>query len=472
MLADVGNQYGGRGIMAEETSLAKGALGVAESVIMGIAGTAPAYSIAATTALIVGTVGVLSVGSILYCGLIMFGMMLAFINLNKMNPDAGASFAWVRQVFGPTWGFFTGWGLIVASVVFMVTATVPAAQATLKILSPDHVESTGWVTATAAIWLTLISAVVGRGIKHASFAQVLFTIIETAIVLLIIVAGLYYFWNQPAHIPSLSWFSPTSFTAETFASGALVAIFFYWGWDVTMNLGEETIDGVPQPAGRGAFWSMVNLIVFFIVMLTVVLIVLSDQEIADADTNVMFAVADKLFPQPWGYLAVVSTILSTIGTIETQILCFTRSMFSMSRADILHSRYAKVHPEWQTPVTATVLIWALGLVLLLGFSYLPAVETILNTSLTAIGLQICFYMSIAGAASVWHYRAMISGGAMNALTHVIWPGLATAFMVFIGFYSMKDLDWLTIGVGVGGIALGFVPLGLNALRQRRSAATA
>lgn len=455
--------------MAQEHGLAKGALGVVELVIMGIAGTAPAYSIAATTALIVGTVGVLSVGSILYCGLIMFGMMLAFINLNKMAPDAGASFAWVSRVFGPTWGFFSGWGLIVASVVFMVTATVPAAQATLKILSPDHVDSTGWVTATAAIWLTLISAVVGKGIKHASFLQILFTIVETGIVLTIIAAGFYYFWGQPAHVPSLTWFSPSSFTAETFASGALVAIFFYWGWDVTMNLGEETVDGEPQPAGKGAFWSMVNLIVFFVIMLTVVLIVLTDQEIADADTNVMFAIADKLFPSPWGYLAVVSTILSTIGTIETQILCFTRSMFSMSRADMLHPRYAKVHPEWQTPLTATIWIWALGLVLLLGFSYLPAVETILNTSLTAIGLQICFYMGIAGAASVWHYRGMISGKPVDALTHVVWPGLSTAFMIFVGFYSMKDLDWLTIGVGVGGIALGFIPLLLSA--QRRKGAT-
>jgi amino acid transporter len=200
-------------------------------------------------------------------------------------------------------------------------------------------------------------------------------------------------------------------------------------------------------------------------MLTVVLIVLTDQEIANADTNVMFAIADKLFPSPWGYLAVVSTILSTIGTIETQILCFTRSMFSMSRADILHPRYAKVHPEWQTPVMATALIWALGLILLLGFSYLPAVEDILNTSLTAIGLQICFYMSIAGAASVWHYRAMIGGGTVNALTHVIWPGLSTAFMIFVGIYSMWDLDAKTNLIGVGGIMLGFVPLTLGRMRK-------
>lgn len=456
--------------MSSEQGLAKGALGVVESVIMGIAGTAPAYSIAATTALIVGTVGVLSVGSILYCGLIMFGMMLAFINLNKMAPDAGASFAWVSRVFGPFWGFFSGWGLIVASVVFMVTATVPAAQATLKILAPEHVDSTGWVTATAAIWLTLISGVVAKGIKHASFAQILFTIIETVIIFAIMIAGFWYFWNQPAHVPSISWFSPTSFTTETFVAGALVAIFFYWGWDVTMNLGEETVDGEPQPAGRGAFWAMINLIVFFVVMLTVVLIVLTDAEIAAADTNVLFAVAEKLFPSPWGYLAVVSTILSTVGTIETQILCFTRSLFSMSRGNMLHPRYAKVHAQWQTPLTATVLIWALGLVLLFGFSYLPQVTTILETSLTAIGLQICFYMSITGMASVWHYRGMIKGGAMNALTHVIWPGLATAFMIFVGFYSMKDLDALTIGIGVGAIALGIIPLLLNAPRHRAAAA--
>ncbi len=458
--------------MAEHNGLHKGALGVIESVIMGIAGTAPAYSIAATTALIVGTVGVLSVGSILYCGLIMFGMMLAFINLNRMAPDAGASFAWVSRVFGPTWGFFSGWGLIVASVVFMVTATVPAAQATLKIVSPDHVESTGWVTATAALWLTLISAVVGKGIKHASFAQILFTIVETAIVFAIIIAGIWYFWGQPAHVPSVSWFSPTSFTTDTFVAGALVAIFFYWGWDVTMNLGEETVDGEPQPAGRGAFWSMINLIVFFIIMLTVVLIVLTDEEIAAADTNVLFAVADKLFPQPWGYLAVVSTILSTIGTIETQILCFTRSLFSMSRADMLHPRYARVHPEWKTPVIATAVIWVLGLALLLGFSYLPAVEDILNTSLTAIGLQICFYMSIAGAASVWHYRAMIKGKPMDALTHVIWPGLSTLFMIFVGFYSMTELDTKTNAIGVGGILLGFVPLLLGRLRKNGSVTVA
>ncbi len=451
--------------MEQKPGLAKGALGAVESAIMGIAGTAPAYSIAATTATFVAVVGTLSVGSILYCGLIMFGLMFAFSNLNKMSPNAGAAFAWVGEVFGPTWGFFAGWGLLVASVVFMVSATIPAAAATLLLLAPQHVESTGWVTFVAALWLTVVTIIVTKGVKQASYAQITLTIIETVIIFGLIIAAIVNFAPNPAHVPSLAWISPFSFTPQLFATGALTGVFFYWGWDVTMNLGEETMDGDPSPVGKGAFWAMVNLMIFFLVMMVVVLIALTDQEIEAANTNVLYAIASKIFSSPWSYLAVISTILSTVGTIETQILQFSRSMFSMSRADMLHPRYATVHRKWQTPWVATLAIWALGLILLFSSSYLPSVNAILQSSILAIGIQICFYMSLAGFACAWHYRKMLHDAPLASITHVIWPFLSSAFMVFVGLYSIPTFDTVTLAVGVGGLALGFVPLLLGRLRR-------
>ena len=122
--------------MSNSNELSKGTLGNTESIIMGVAGTAPAFSIAVTTSAIVSSVGVLSVGSVLFCGLIMFGIVLAFMHLSKITANAGAAYAWVSHVFGPTWGFFTGWGLLVASVCFMVSATIPAASSTLLLLAP------------------------------------------------------------------------------------------------------------------------------------------------------------------------------------------------------------------------------------------------------------------------------------------------------------------------------------------------
>jgi len=458
--------------MSEKKSLAHGALGTFESAVMGIAGTAPAFSVAVTTAAIVASVGVLSVGSIFYCGVIMFGIMLAFIHLSQITPHAGAAYAWVGHVFGEKWGFFTGWGLLVASIFFMVSATIPAATSTLALIAPDSVESTIWVTFTAAIWLTLVTIVVTKGIKHASYAQMILTGIETVVVLALIIAAFIEYGGKPAHPPSFIWFSPFAFTPQLFATGALTAIFFYWGWDVTMNLSEETktgSEGSHHPAAKGAFWAMINLILFFIIMMIVVLIVLTDEEIAKANTNVLYAIANKLFPKPWSYLAVLSTILSTVGTIETQILQFSRSMFAMARDDMLHPRYARVHPEWQTPWVATFVIWFLGILLLFSASYMPSVQKILQSSILAIGFQICFYMSLAGFACAWHFRDKLKRGIYSAFSYVLWPLLAALFMVFIALYSVPTFDWITNIMGIGGILIGFVPLFLGRWRKANGA---
>jgi amino acid transporter len=162
---------------------------------------------------------------------------------------------------------------------------------------------------------------------------------------------------------------------------------------------------------------------------------------------------------------VLSTILSTIGTIETQILQFSRSMFAMARDEMLHPRYARIHADWQTPWVATFVIWFLGVALLFCSSYMPSVKKILESSILAIGFQICFYMSLAGFACAWHYRQQLRDGLVNAVSYVLWPLLAAAFMVFIALYSIPTFDNITNILGVGGILVGFIPLILGSLRR-------
>ena len=456
--------------MSEHDALASDALGTFESIVMGIAGTAPAFSVAVTTATIVAAVGVLSVGSILYCGLIMFGITLAFIHLSKIAPNAGAAYAWVGHVFGPRWGFFAGWGLLVASVFFMVSATIPAATSTLVLLVPDRVEDTHWVAGTAAIWLSAVTLVVARGIKHSSYTQLILTLFEMVILLALMIAAFVEYGERPMHMPSLVWVSPFSFSPQLFATGALTAIFFFWGWDVTLNLSEESRadkGSAGGAAGMGAFWSVLNMMLFFTIMMMVVLTVLNDQEIASADTNILLAVATKLFPAPWNYLAVFCTIVSTVGTIETQMLQFSRSMFAMARDRMLHPAYGRVHPEWQTPWVATIVIWGLGMLLLLTSSYMPSVKAILESSILAIGFQICFYMSLAGFACAWHYRGYLRAGVGKGISYVLWPLLSGLFMVFIALYSIPSFDLLTNLLGGGGLLIGFIPLLLNERRFGR-----
>jgi amino acid transporter len=446
--------------MNKEKKLAGGSLGAIESTIMGIAGSAPAYSVEITTSTLILVAGLLSPASILVCGIIMFGIAFAFINLNKVSPSAGTAYTWVSMVFGKTWGFLAGWALLVLCCIFMVSAMIPAANATLLIFKPDLVNNVNWVTGIAAIWLTIISAIVMKGVKITSRAQILMTIIEAIILLAIIIMSFIVFTKNPVNVFSIDWFNFFNFSPKTFADSALVAIFFYYGWDVTMNLSEETKDSNKTP-GKATFWSMVFLILFFLTFVCIVLMGLTASEIEHYNTNIIFALAEKLFGTTWGYVAIIAVLLSTIGTVETQIVQFTRTLFAKSRAGVIHERYSNLHPTWQTPHIAIFLIWLAGMLLLLVSSRLPTINTILENSISALGFQICFYLGLTGLACAWYFRNIITGNLWQAITHIIWPALSGIFLFFIALYSIPTFDTMTTIVGIGGIAIGLIPILLS-----------
>lgn len=446
--------------MTSHTELEKGALGLVESVVMGVAGTAPAFSVAATTATLIAAVGMLSAASLLYCGLIMFGVTFAFMHLNRVITNAGASYAWVGEVFHPVLGFFAGWALLVASAVFMVSGTIPAATATLILIDPKLAADPATVTFVAAGWLLAVSAVIVKGIKPTSYTQVVMTTIEVGVLVVVIVAGLIQYAQQPAHPFSWRWFAFTEFTPTLFATGALTALFFFWGWDVTLNLNEETRDAATAP-GRGAVIAMVIVLLLFMTFAVAALLVLSDAEIEQSSTNVVFALAEKLFPRPWSYMAVVAVMLSSVGTLETSILQFTRTMYAKGRDGALHPRYAILHSSWRTPWVATSVIVGFGLLLLFLSSYSPSINLIIKDSVNAIGFQVAFYYGLAGYACAWHFRKKAFSTPHHFLFLFLWPAASASFLVFIAIYSIPTFDLATNLIGLGGIAIGVVPMALN-----------
>ena len=78
---------------SSEHKLRGGVLGLFDSVIMGLAGSAPAYSIAATTVGLFGAVGLGGPAALLYCGFFMFGIVFAFKYLSKDESSAGAAYS-------------------------------------------------------------------------------------------------------------------------------------------------------------------------------------------------------------------------------------------------------------------------------------------------------------------------------------------------------------------------------------------
>src|SRR5579885_1576126 len=97
-------QHGHQGVM--DKGLKKGAIGYISNIVIGVASTAPAYSLAATLGFIVAVkgVGVHAPAVMLVAFVPMLLVAAAYKYFNRADPDAGTSFAWTTRTFGPSIG--------------------------------------------------------------------------------------------------------------------------------------------------------------------------------------------------------------------------------------------------------------------------------------------------------------------------------------------------------------------------------
>src|SRR5262245_26895185 len=93
------------------------ALGLLSSTVIGVASTAPGYSLAATLGFVIAIVGLQAPAVMIVAFIPMAFIAAAYYYLNRADPDCGTTFAWGTRALGPTVGWMGGWAIIVADIV-------------------------------------------------------------------------------------------------------------------------------------------------------------------------------------------------------------------------------------------------------------------------------------------------------------------------------------------------------------------
>ncbi len=442
-----------------EKGLKSGALGLISSTVIATASVAPAYSIAATLVFVVLVVGLHAPAVTVLAFVPMLLTSIGYSELNKADPDCGTTFTWATRAFGPKTGWAGGWAIVAADVLVMSSLAQVAGQYVFFLFNAPGIGSnatSGWVLLAGVIWIILMTTICYVGIEvSANFQKVLLSI-ELIMLLVLSVTALIKVGAgtaPPGHLtPSISWFNPfhiPSFSA--FASGIILMVFIYWGWDTAVSVNEETRDRNKTP-GRAAILSTVILLV------TYGLVVTSMQAFAGVKAHgnglgninnagdVLSVQGKLIFGGGAGtffyHLLLLMVLSSAAASTQTTILPTARTTLSMAAYKAIPSSFAKIHRRFLTPTVSTITMGAASIAVYVGLNYSSNGIGVIGDAVIAIGLYIAFYYGLTGFACAWYYRRNLTSSARNLFMQGILPVTGALILWFLGGWSV----WLDYDV--------------------------
>jgi amino acid transporter len=455
--------------------LATGTLGLFGSTVIGLASTAPVYSLAATLGYVVLAVGAQAPIAFILAFVPMFFVAFAYRELNRAVPDCGTTFTWATKAFGPRVGWMGGWGVAVAGMVVLANLAQIGGKYFWLLINPEIAENTFIVTVTGVVFIALMTFISYRGTEIGEKLQNVLLGIQYLALIIFVVAAVVSVANgtapEGATMPELNWFNPFAFeSASGFVEAILLALFIYWGWDTCLALNEETKDPEKTP-GRAAILSTIILLITYVGVTVAAMAYAGLGEAGiglGSETNaddVFFALKDLLFG-PFAWLLVVAVMVSAISSTQTTILPTARGTLAMAAYRALPKRFGVVHPKYQTPAFSTIVMGIVSTVFYVGMTIVS--EDFLSDTILSLGLAIAFYYAITGFACVWFFRRELFTSAYNVVFKFLFPLLGALMLSAAFIFSAIDMfdkdygDTVIWGiggvfvVGVGSLAIGVV----------------
>jgi amino acid transporter len=456
-----------------EPTLKTGALGFVSSVVIGVASTAPGYSLAATLGFVVAIGGIgLQAPAVLLAAFVPMALIAsAYYYMNRADPDCGTTFSWVSKAMGPYAGWMGGWAIIVADVIVMANLAQIAGLYSFLLVGIDD-PSTFAVTLIGVIWIGVMTAICVIGIELSARTQVgllgaeILTLAVFAVVALVKVAG----GDAAAGAPdvSLSWLNP--FAVDSFdalVSGLLLCVFIYWGWDSTVTVNEESRDSNDGP-GKAAVVATVILLLIYVIVSFAAQAYADPKTLIDNADDVLSVLGEQVFGSPLDKILIIAVLTSAAASTQTTILPTARTSLSMARSGAAPRKFGRIHPRFQTPDYSTMFMGAASIIWYVGLTIVS--ENILYDSLLALGLMIAFYYGLTGIACAIYYRRQLTTSVKSFLLVGVGPVVGALMLFGLFFKSAYDLSkpensesgdsWLGLGpplvIGVGALLFGAV----------------
>ena len=309
-------------------------------------------------------------------GLLTLAGALTYAELGAMFPRAGGQYHYLKEAYGPIWGYLFGW-----TAFFVVNTGGTAAMAVgfgeylgafFPFFSTSHVlwtlplGSATWTISggqlAGVLVIAFLSAVNYFGVKQGAGVQNVVTVVKVGS--LIVLAGLGLM--VPAVVaPHWTAPLPSGNVLMAFGVGMIAVLWAFDGWyGATASAGEMRTPERSLPLGLIIGTASVTL---FYTLLNVAYVRTLPTETLAGTSRVAEAAASVLFGSAGARLVSLAVLISIFGCISSTILWTPRVYLPMAQDGLFFPVLARIHPRYRTPAACVVAqgVWA-GLLTLSG----------------------------------------------------------------------------------------------------------
>lgn len=417
-------------------------------------------------------------------GLMTVTAAVSYGELAGMMPKAGGQYVYLREAFGPLFGFLYGWTLFLVIQTGTVAAVAVAFGKFLGVFAP-------WVSAKTILLNYGTVAVLGHrialtvsaqqmagvvvvfilsgmnvfGLRVGAGVQNVFTVLKVAALVGVVALGIAWALGHPVPASSVQGFwhgAHWDVSTLTLVSVALVGpLFSSDAWNNVTFTGSEVINpkrNLPLALFMGTIavciiyfacnWAYYRVLPFFGSPQGGLL----EQGIPfAAEDRVATAAAQVVLGGKGAGLMAAAIMISTFGCTNGLVLAGARVYYAMAKDGLFFSPVGKVHPKYHTPAVSLMVqaVWAAILTLTGSYSQL--------LDYVVFAVVLFYILTIAGIFRLRRTRPE-APRPYRAWGYPVLPLLYIAFAAFLeltlltnrqkAFQSFAGLSIVAMGIPV------------------------
>jgi basic amino acid/polyamine antiporter, APA family len=314
----------------------------------------------------------------IFGGMLSLAGALSYAELAAAMPEAGGEYVYLREAYGPMWGFLYSWtqmwvaksgsiATLATGFFYYLGNFFPGMDQvfyTLRLpigpgggpLELRYGQLFGMALIMGLAWLNYF------GVKIGGDVQVAVTAVKVALIFFIVAAGLIF-----GHAHGASVGAPVPLTGAGFFAALVAALWAYDGWNNVGMVASEVRD--PQRnLPRSLIWGTAAVVAIYLAANAAYFNVLSASEVGSTQ-RVASEMMRRILGEAGAAAVAAAAMISIFAALNGSILTGSRVPYAAARDGLFFPQIAHVHPIYRTPSVSILALSAWAAVLTLSGRY-------------------------------------------------------------------------------------------------------